>query len=68
VFSSVGFGDITAKTQLARLVAIGQTIADLVILGVAIKVVLGAFRRRRQGEPGQHSGTTAAPGKDGSST
>jgi voltage-gated potassium channel len=33
VFSTVGFGDITAKTQAARLVVTGQMIADLVILG-----------------------------------
>jgi voltage-gated potassium channel len=70
VFSTVGFGDITPKTETARLVVTGQMIADLIILGVAIKVIVGAFRRgqQRQGEPGQHPGTTAAPGNDGSST
>jgi voltage-gated potassium channel len=70
VFSTVGFGDITAKTQAARLVVTGQMIADLVILGLAIKVIMGAFRRgqRRQGEPGKHPGTAEAPGKHGSST
>ena len=54
VFSTVGFGDITAKTQAARLVVIGQMIADLVILGLAVKVIVGAVSRRRQ--PGD-SGT-----------
>ena len=44
VFSTVGFGDITAKSQAARLVVTGQIIADLVILGLAIKVILGAVR------------------------
>jgi hypothetical protein len=48
VFSTVGFGDITAKTQAARLVVTGQIIADLVVLGVAVKVILGAVSRRRQ--------------------
>ena len=48
VFSTVGFGDITAKTQAARLVVTGQIIADLVILGVAIKIITGAVSRRRQ--------------------
>jgi hypothetical protein len=48
VFSTVGFGDITAKTQAARLVVTGQMIADLVILGLAIKIVVGAVSRRRQ--------------------
>jgi voltage-gated potassium channel len=48
VFSTVGFGDITAKTQAARLVVTGQMIADLVILGLAIKIIMGAVTRRRQ--------------------
>jgi voltage-gated potassium channel len=48
VFSKVGFGDITAKTQAARLVVTGQMIADLVILGLAVKIIVGAVSRRRQ--------------------
>jgi hypothetical protein len=53
VFSTVGFGDITAKTQAARLVVTGQMIADLVILGLAVKVITGAVsRRRQQGDSG----------------
>jgi voltage-gated potassium channel len=50
VFSTVGFGDITAKTQTARLVVTGQMIANLIILGLAIKVVVGAVKggQRRQ--------------------
>ena len=48
VFSTVGFGDITAKTQAARLVVTGQMITDLVILGLAIKIILGAVSRGRQ--------------------
>ena len=48
MFSTVGFGDITAKSQAARLAVTGQIIADLVILGLAIKVIIGAASRRRQ--------------------
>ncbi|WP_236796532.1 potassium channel family protein [Amycolatopsis sp. GM8] len=47
VFSTVGFGDITGKTETARLVVTGQMLADLVVFGVAIKVIVGAVRRRR---------------------
>ena len=54
VFSTVAFGDITAKTQAARLVATGQMIADLVILGLAVKIIVGAVSRGRQ--PGDASG------------
>ena len=39
---------ITAKTEAARLVVTGQMIADLVILGIGIKVIGGAVRQRRQ--------------------
>jgi voltage-gated potassium channel len=49
VLSTVGFGDITAKTQAARLVVTGQMITDLVILAVAIKIIVGAVSRSRQG-------------------
>jgi voltage-gated potassium channel len=52
VFSTVGFGDITAKTEPARLVVTAQMIADLVILGLAVKVIVGAARRRRDQQSG----------------
>lgn len=58
VFSTVGFGDITAKTQAARLVVTGQMIADLIILGLAIKIIVGAVRRGRQ--TGDADGTQSA--------
>jgi voltage-gated potassium channel len=48
----VGFGDITPKTELARLLVTGQMIANVVILGLAIKVVVGAVRSSRSGAPG----------------
>jgi len=52
VFATVGFGDITAKTETARLVVTGQMIADLVIVGVAIKVIVGAVKRGQQRRAG----------------
>ncbi|TVY99112.1 hypothetical protein EAS64_41860 [Trebonia kvetii] len=48
VLSTVGFGDITAKIQAARLVVTGQMIADLVIFALAVKVIVGAVSRGRQ--------------------
>jgi voltage-gated potassium channel len=48
MFSTVGFADITAKTELARLVVTGQMIADLIVLGLTIKVIAGVVRRGRQ--------------------
>jgi len=61
VFSTVGFGDITAKTETARLVVTGQMLADLVIFGVAIKVIVGAVQRGRQRRADR--GSTQAGGK-----
>ena len=55
VFSTVGFGDIVAKSESARLVVTGQMLTDLVVLGVTIKAVVGAvrhgLRRRAPAEP-----------------
>ena len=58
VLSTVGFGDITAKTQAARLVVTGQMIADLVIFALAVKIVVGAVSRGRQ--PGDAGGAQPA--------
>ena len=48
VISTVGFGDLTPKSQTARLVVTSQMIADLVILGLGIKIIVGAVKSRRQ--------------------
>ena len=48
VFSTVGFGDITAQDPGGAPRGHGQMLADLVILGLAIKIIVGAVSRRRQ--------------------
>jgi voltage-gated potassium channel len=47
VFSTVGFGDISAQTEPARLVVSVQMMLDPVILGVGVRVILGAVERSR---------------------
>jgi ion channel len=47
-FSTVGFGDITATSQSARLVVTAQMILDLLALGLGIRVFLGAVQLARQ--------------------
>ena len=47
VFSTVGFGDITPKGEAVRMVVATQMLLDLVVLGLAIKVILGAVQRGR---------------------
>jgi Ion channel len=48
VFTTVGFGDIAAKSEPARIVLIIQMLADLALLGAGARVLLGAVRRGQQ--------------------
>jgi voltage-gated potassium channel len=48
VFSTVGFGDIAAKSEAARVVLIFQMLGDLALLGAGARVLLGAVRRGQQ--------------------
>jgi hypothetical protein len=52
VFSTVGFGDISPRSQTARLLVTGQITANLLLLGVAARVLVNAVEegRRAQGE------------------
>jgi len=48
VFATVGFGDITATSQVARRLVTGQMILDLLVLGLGVRVFVGAVQRGRQ--------------------
>jgi hypothetical protein len=48
IFSTVGFVDISAKTETARLVVTAQMFLDLVVLGFGLKIILNAVERGRQ--------------------
>jgi voltage-gated potassium channel len=48
VFSTVGFGDIAAKSEAARVVLIVQMLGDIALLGAGARVLLGAVRRGQQ--------------------
>jgi voltage-gated potassium channel len=48
VFSTVGFGDITPKSEAARIVLIFQMLGDLAVLGVGIRLLLLAVQRARR--------------------
>ena len=49
-FATVGFGDITAVSQVARGVAMAQMVLGLILVGLAAHVIVGAVQvaRRRQ--------------------
>jgi len=53
VLSTVGFGDITAKTDPARLIVTAQMFFDLILLGFGARVFIGAVERgrRRRSQP-----------------
>ena len=44
ILSTVGFGDITATNDTTRLVVTLQMLIDLLIIGVLVKVIMGASR------------------------
>ncbi len=46
VFSTVGFGDITPRTDTARLVVSAQMLLDLAIIGAAVRLIFNAARSR----------------------
>jgi len=50
--STVGFGDITAASQAARIIVTIQIVFDLLFLGVAVRVISTAATRRTQARLG----------------
>jgi voltage-gated potassium channel len=55
IFSTVGFGDIAARSEVARVVVMVQMLGDLAILGAGVRILLGAVRRGRQRRTGAGS-------------
>jgi voltage-gated potassium channel len=59
VFATVGFGDISPVSTVARLLTTVHMVGDLVLIGLVLRVFLAAVnRRRRATEPGASSGAT----------
>ena len=56
VLVTVGFGDITATSQAARLLVTAQMILDLIVVGLGIRLFVEAVRlgRTRQRRAGEH--------------
>jgi hypothetical protein len=53
VFATVGFGDILPVTELARVLVTVQMTADLLVLGVVLRVILSAVQQRRRDPAGE---------------
>lgn len=56
VLSTVGFGEITPKTDPARLLVAAQMVSDLVLLAIVVKLILGTASRTHE-----YRGTPTAP-------
>ncbi|MFI1364077.1 potassium channel family protein [Streptomyces griseochromogenes] len=60
-FSTVGYGDIVARSQAARLVTMIQMSCGLLLAGIALRVLTGAVTagllRKHSAEPGRTAGT-----------
>jgi voltage-gated potassium channel len=48
VFATVGFGDIAARSDAARVAVTIQMISNMVLIGVIAKVLLGTVQQRRR--------------------
>jgi hypothetical protein len=53
VFATVGFGDITATSPASRVAVTLQMVANLIVVGLGLRIILGAVQeaRRRAGRP-----------------
>jgi hypothetical protein len=59
VFSTVGFGDITPRTDPARLVVAAQMLLDLAIIGIVVRMIFTAAKSRIS--PGESGGRDGRP-------
>jgi voltage-gated potassium channel len=59
VFATVGFGDITAVSEAARVLVTGQMVAGIVIVGIEARIIVDAVKRGQQRQPVPNS--DAAP-------
>jgi cell division protein FtsW (lipid II flippase) len=66
VFATVGFGDITATSDSARILVVVQMISGLLFLGFGVRLLLGATQMSLERGSGEPSGP--AGHSDGAST
>jgi hypothetical protein len=52
VFSTVGFGDIAPVTNAARITTMLQMMCDLLVVGLVLRVMLGAVKQGRERQAG----------------
>jgi hypothetical protein len=66
VFATVGFGDITPKTDLTRVATMVQMLADLLVVGLVLHLMIGAVKAGRQRRAAASAGSPeSSDGGDG---
>jgi voltage-gated potassium channel len=61
VFATVGFGDISAASQLARVLVTVQMVGDLLLIGLVLRAFLTAVERGRRRRTAQQDAPPAGP-------
>lgn len=64
VFATVGFGDITPKTDLARIATMVQMLGDLLVVGLVLHFMFGAVNAGLQRRAGTQAGSPASSHQD----
>ena len=64
VFSTVGFGDIAPVTTPARVTAMVQMLGDLVVVGLVLRVMLGAVKEGRERRAADSAGPAESSHRD----
>ena len=52
IFATVGFGDIVALTEGARVLVMGQMVVDVIIVGIGAKIIVDAVQYGRERQVG----------------
>ena len=61
VFATVGFGDITPKTDLARVATMVQMLGDLLVVGLVLHLTVGAVQAGLQRRAAAQAGFPGSP-------
>jgi len=51
VFTTVGFGDITATTEVTRVLVTAQMVAGIVTVGIGARIIVDAVKHGREQQP-----------------
>jgi voltage-gated potassium channel len=59
VFATVGFGDITATTEAARILVMAQMLLGIVVVGIGARIFVDAVKQGRHQQPVEERDATS---------